>query len=202
MGAETIIAKGEVLNQLVQMTAPVPFDDDLAQGYLLSDLHSSSLRQFLREVGSEGLSELDDDAEIYRILGLTVPMNAPASGSGPAGHRQSRPGPRSDPTAPGRESPTAADSPVGYVKLLCPRMTPRLDAGEDPTQSIPGMHRLQVRGRGKQETVHDRAGDVILRAQNWVSARRWRMAWHPSAAIRPRGPLGSGRLARRIARWM
>ncbi len=76
MGAQTRVASDLILNELVQMTAPVPFDDDQAMGWTLDDLHSPYLRQFLRRMGNEELLEIEDDAEIYRVLGLTTKVNA------------------------------------------------------------------------------------------------------------------------------
>jgi len=74
-GAQTRLAKGELLHQLHRMSAPVPFDDDIAPGRTLADLSSSLLHEFLRETGREDLLEIEDSTEIYRLLGLTVKVN-------------------------------------------------------------------------------------------------------------------------------
>ncbi len=75
MGAETRVARGETLHQLHRMTSRVPYDDDVAAGYSFADLSPSHLREFLHQTGRKDLLEIDDDAEVYRLLGLTVKVN-------------------------------------------------------------------------------------------------------------------------------
>ncbi|MCP4656205.1 MAG: ATP-binding protein, partial [bacterium] len=75
LGAQTRIAKGQVLQQLLQSTAAVPFDDDKAVGFTVEDLNATLLREFLRETGREDLLAEPDQLEIYRALGLVSKLN-------------------------------------------------------------------------------------------------------------------------------
>ncbi len=74
LGAETCEARGEQLTALMQMTAKVPFDDRKATAFTLTDIRSTLVREFLHDVGST-LENENDDAEIYRRMRLTAPVN-------------------------------------------------------------------------------------------------------------------------------
>jgi ATP-dependent DNA helicase RecG len=74
LGAESCEARGEQLTALMQMTAKVPFDDRKATAFTLTDIRSTLVREFLHDVTSTLESE-NDDAEIYRRMRLTAPVN-------------------------------------------------------------------------------------------------------------------------------
>jgi ATP-dependent DNA helicase RecG len=74
LGSETCEAKDDVLTALMQLTAKVPFDDRRAQSATLDDLRATLVREFLRDVRSDLIHERED-AEIYRKMRLTAPVN-------------------------------------------------------------------------------------------------------------------------------
>ena len=74
LGPDSVKAEGIHLTALMQMTAKVPFDDRRASSFTLADLRASLVREFLHDVGS-GLIHEPDDAEIYRRMRLTAPIN-------------------------------------------------------------------------------------------------------------------------------
>ncbi len=74
LGSETVDAKGDLLTQLLQMTAKVPFDDRRAMGVPVEKLRESRVREFLTDVRSDLVLE-HDAREIYRRMYLTSPAN-------------------------------------------------------------------------------------------------------------------------------
>jgi ATP-dependent DNA helicase RecG len=74
LGSQTVKAERQILTDLLQMTAKVPFDDRRATAYALSDLRSTLVREFLRDVRSSLIEELDD-VEIYRRMRLSFRVN-------------------------------------------------------------------------------------------------------------------------------
>jgi ATP-dependent DNA helicase RecG len=76
-GAETVAAQGDVLTQLMQMTAKVPFDDRRSYGHTLDVLSPSLVRNFLSAIRS-GLvapGAQISDQELYRNLRISVRVN-------------------------------------------------------------------------------------------------------------------------------
>jgi len=74
-GSQTLIAKGQILTELLNLCAKIPYDDRRASQFTLNDLRSTLVREFLAEVGS-GLVEEKNDYQIYRHLGLTAKTNS------------------------------------------------------------------------------------------------------------------------------
>ncbi|OQY58953.1 MAG: hypothetical protein B6245_09160 [Desulfobacteraceae bacterium 4572_88] len=83
-GAETVEAKGEILTQLMQMTAKVPFDDRRNMNASPDMISPGLVRNFLSDVKSGLLSSdaVTSDTEIYRSMrildkanGYEVPKN-------------------------------------------------------------------------------------------------------------------------------
>ncbi|MCP4593059.1 MAG: hypothetical protein GY842_20180, partial [bacterium] len=74
LGAETVAAQGQLLTDLLRMTARVPFDDRRAGRFTLNDLRATLVREFLGEIRSALLAERDD-AEIYRRMLITARFN-------------------------------------------------------------------------------------------------------------------------------
>ncbi len=74
IGAETVDAKGQVLTDLLSMTAKVPFDDRRAPQFTLYDLRATLVREFLHDVRS-GLLNEKDDIEVYRRMRLSARTN-------------------------------------------------------------------------------------------------------------------------------
>jgi len=77
IGSESIEAKGEILNQLLQLTAKVPFDDRRRTDVPIHHVSGSLIRKFLSDVGSD-LSRTGPEtspAELLRFLGCTSKTN-------------------------------------------------------------------------------------------------------------------------------
>lgn len=74
LGAETVEARGRELEELIRRRGKTPFDDRPAPAFVLADLRSSLLREYLRETGSRLLAE-PDETELYWRLRLTARTN-------------------------------------------------------------------------------------------------------------------------------
>lgn len=75
LGSESVDAeKNGVLDQLMQLTAKVPFDDRRALHATTDDLRESKVREFLRDIRS-GLLDETNTKELYRKLRVAVPIN-------------------------------------------------------------------------------------------------------------------------------
>ncbi|MDL2275468.1 putative DNA binding domain-containing protein [Desulfosarcina sp. OttesenSCG-928-G10] len=75
LGSETVdAAKNGVLDQLLQMTARIPFDDRRALSATTEDLRETRVREFLKDIGSDLLQE-KNAREIYRKMKIAVPVN-------------------------------------------------------------------------------------------------------------------------------
>ena len=76
LGAETVDAerRGNMLRELVEQTAHVPWDDRRAPDARLEDLREAKVREYLRDVRSELLDE-PDEKNIYRRMQLTKKVN-------------------------------------------------------------------------------------------------------------------------------
>ena len=75
IGSETVdAAKKNVLNDLMQLTAKVPFDDRRALQATTDDLRESRVREFLNDIRS-GLLEDENTRETYRKLRITSSAN-------------------------------------------------------------------------------------------------------------------------------
>jgi len=75
IGSETVDAENNgVLEQLLSLTAKVPFDDRRAQNAQISDLREIKVREFLRDSNS-GLLENTYSKDVYRKMRVAVPVN-------------------------------------------------------------------------------------------------------------------------------
>ena len=74
IGAETIKAQGTRLDQLVQLTARVPFDDRRAFNARLEDLREGRVREFLRDARSS-LVDKPDVRAVYRRARFSYRIN-------------------------------------------------------------------------------------------------------------------------------
>ena len=76
IGSSTVAADShpELLTQLLQLTARVPFDDRRDLHASTSDLREAKVREFLHEVGS-GLVDEPEAAALYRALRIADPVN-------------------------------------------------------------------------------------------------------------------------------
>lgn len=77
-GSETVEAKGDILTQLMQMTAKVPFDDRRNAMVSIDVISSTLVRNFLLDIKSDlvvssGVSIPDRD--LYRRLRISAPIN-------------------------------------------------------------------------------------------------------------------------------
>ena len=75
LGSETVDAEANgVLQQLLALTARVPWDDRRASQARVQDLREAKVREYLQDVRSGLLSEPEAE-EIYRRMRITVPAN-------------------------------------------------------------------------------------------------------------------------------
>ena len=76
VGPETIDAerKGNLLQQLIEQTAKVPWDDRRAMNARVDDLREAIVREFLRDIES-GLLEEPDALQVYRRMRITERVN-------------------------------------------------------------------------------------------------------------------------------
>ena len=77
INSETVEAQGAILDQLMQMTARIPFDDRRSLQYTLDVISPTLVRNFLAEVNSKSLSPDDTilDQELYRRMKISVKVN-------------------------------------------------------------------------------------------------------------------------------
>lgn len=74
LGSETVKAQGDLLTQLLQLTARVPFDDRRAPGVGLEELRESRVREFLADIESDLLRE-PSTPTVLRRLRVTARTN-------------------------------------------------------------------------------------------------------------------------------
>lgn len=75
LGSESVNAeKNGVLDQLIQLTAKVPFDDRRALHATTDELRETKVREFLKDIRS-GLLDESNTKELYRKLRIAVPVN-------------------------------------------------------------------------------------------------------------------------------
>jgi ATP-dependent DNA helicase RecG len=75
-GAETVEARGDILRQLLERAAKVPFDDRRALNAKVEDISPSLVRHFLHNVRSRILDEMgSDDRALYRRMRIVAPIN-------------------------------------------------------------------------------------------------------------------------------
>ncbi|MBF0625687.1 MAG: putative DNA binding domain-containing protein [Magnetococcales bacterium] len=75
IGSETVDAESNgVLQQLLQMTARIPFDDRRSLVARIEDIRESKVREFLHDINS-GLLDEENQKELYRKLRLSEPIN-------------------------------------------------------------------------------------------------------------------------------
>jgi ATP-dependent DNA helicase RecG len=76
-GACTVMARGLLLNQLMEMAAKIPFDDRRSLQATIEDISPTLVRRYLHSVRSElVLSNRFDDQELYKRLRITIKINA------------------------------------------------------------------------------------------------------------------------------
>lgn len=77
-GSETVEARGDILTQLMQMTAKVPFDDRRNAAISIDVISPTLVRNFLSDIKSDlvafGVSI--PDRELYRRLRISTPVNS------------------------------------------------------------------------------------------------------------------------------
>ena len=76
LGDETVDVtnKPELLTQLMQLTARVPFDDRRAQQATILDVRETKVREFLQDIRSDLVNE-QDTKTMYRCIRIAVPVN-------------------------------------------------------------------------------------------------------------------------------
>lgn len=76
-GSESVEAKGDTLNQLIQMTARVPFDDRRNNTATVDEISPALVRNYLANIKSDlvapGVNIADRD--LYRFLRVVAPVN-------------------------------------------------------------------------------------------------------------------------------
>lgn len=75
-GSQTIEARGNILTQLMQMTAKIPFDDRRNNTVPVEVISSSLVRKFLADIRSELIAENIPDTDMYRNMKLVSPLNS------------------------------------------------------------------------------------------------------------------------------
>lgn len=77
-GSETVAAQGDVLRQLMERAAKIPFDDRRAFHASLDDLSPSLVRRFLTSAGSSlaGPETEIEPHQTYRQMRVSVPINS------------------------------------------------------------------------------------------------------------------------------
>lgn len=77
-GSETVEAKGDILTQLMQMTAKVPFDDRRNMSATLDLISPALVRNFLADIKSDLVapSVSIPDRDLYKYLRLSAAVNA------------------------------------------------------------------------------------------------------------------------------
>jgi len=76
-GSQTVEAKGDILTQLMQMTAKVPFDDRRQANLSVDVLSSALVRSFLSDIKSDLVTPGVNirDLDLYRFLRISVQIN-------------------------------------------------------------------------------------------------------------------------------
>lgn len=76
-GAETVEAQKDILTQLMQMTAKVPFDDRRNFGYTTDVISPTLVRHFLADIKSGLVSPgtAIDDKDLYRYMRISAQVN-------------------------------------------------------------------------------------------------------------------------------
>ena len=75
-GSVTVVAIGEILRQLIELTAKVPFDDRRNLEAKIEDISPTLVRRFLVMVGSDIVTEDYTDEELYLKLDILKSVNA------------------------------------------------------------------------------------------------------------------------------
>lgn len=76
LGSETVDAEkhADLLRDLLQLTARVPFDDRRAQGVSILEVRETKVREFLLDIRSDLVRE-EDSKSLYRKLRISSPVN-------------------------------------------------------------------------------------------------------------------------------
>jgi ATP-dependent DNA helicase RecG len=74
IGSETIEARGRLLSDLLEQAAKVPFDDRRTHDFVVDDIRSALVREYLHEVRSDLLNE-PSDLKRYRQMRLILRIN-------------------------------------------------------------------------------------------------------------------------------
>ncbi|MBH8566169.1 putative DNA binding domain-containing protein [Nostoc sp. CENA67] len=77
-GSESVKAKDDILTQLMQMAAKVPFDDRRNLSISIDKISPGLVREFLSDIKSDLVSQnvVISDHELYRHLRITAPINS------------------------------------------------------------------------------------------------------------------------------
>jgi ATP-dependent DNA helicase RecG len=75
-GSQTVVATGDILRQLFELTAKIPYDDRRNLEARIEDISPTLVRRFLHEVGSDIVTENYTDEELYLKLELLKSVNA------------------------------------------------------------------------------------------------------------------------------
>ncbi|RZN43482.1 MAG: hypothetical protein EF813_00580 [Methanosarcinales archaeon] len=76
-GSESVRAQGDILTQLMQMTAKVPFDDRQNNSVQVDIISPSLVRKYLADIRSDLVApEVNlPDRELYRYMKIVAPTN-------------------------------------------------------------------------------------------------------------------------------
>lgn len=78
LGSETVKAQGDILTQLMQMTAKIPFDDRRNNSVPVEAISSSLVRKYLFDIRSDLVTPGVNlpDRDLYRYMKIVSPMNS------------------------------------------------------------------------------------------------------------------------------
>ncbi len=74
-GSQTVVATGDILRQLLELTAKIPYDDRRYLEAKIEDISPTLVRHFLHEVGSALVIEDYSDEELYLKLEILKSVN-------------------------------------------------------------------------------------------------------------------------------
>ncbi|MFN7662103.1 MAG: helix-turn-helix domain-containing protein, partial [Dolichospermum sp.] len=77
-GSETVEARGDILTQLMQMAAKVPFDDRRNSAVSIDVISPTLVRNFLSDIKSELVApgNVIPELDLYRNMRITTPINS------------------------------------------------------------------------------------------------------------------------------
>ncbi len=167
LGAETVAARGEVLNELMRLTAKVPFEDRQRADIPLTAISAEIVGQFLEDIHSEHARyAVEDLPGVLRDLRLTAKTN-------------------------GTEAPRNIAliffslNPERYFPGACVELAQfRDDAGGDLIESRIFKGPMQRQIRETLDFLQSLFGEVTRKVPGQAEAERYRIWWNWQSCTR------------------